>query len=184
MKRLALLLPLLALAAAPCVAAFPSKLTVVDRDGNPIPDVYIAGSKLLDDKASLHAWTDENGNAVVNGKAWEQATVVEAIKPGFYETIGSNPILDGPNHATIKLLSPIHPVVMKPIRHAERFCEHIPLTPTALDLVECNWATAENGLHADVIVHGEIENFDNGDLEYRIIFAKFRRWHVSPRLFR
>ena len=126
-SMIALGIPLLA------SATFPSNLTVVSQDGVPIPNVYIAGSKLSDDKATLHAWTDENGNAVVNGKKWEQATIVEAIKPGFYETVGSNPILDGPNHATIKLVAPIRPVSLKPIRHAERFCEHIPLTPTALD---------------------------------------------------
>ncbi len=163
-STIALGIPLLA------SVTFPSNLTVVSQDGVPIPNVYIAGSKLSDFKATLHAWTDENGNAVVNGKEWEQATTVEAIKPGFYETVGSNPILDGPDHATIKLVAPIRPVSLKPIRYAERFCEHIPLTPTALDLVECNWVTLENGLHADVLVHGEIENFDNGDLEYRIIF--------------
>ena len=109
-STIALGIPLLA------SATFPSNLTVVSQDGVPIPNVYIAGSKLSDFKATLHAWTDENGNAVVNGTEWEQATTVEAIKPGFYETVGSTPILDGPDHATIKLVAPIRPVSLKPIR--------------------------------------------------------------------
>ncbi len=180
MKRLARLLPLLALAAVFGCAkrAAPAEdeavridLLVTDVDGAGIPNAYVQGSGLGDFEPSLHAWTGQDGHAILDGGDWNSA-LIRISKPGYYQAVGElGRIVEDETgrHTTVRLQTPTAPVEMV---SEYRFNDiRITSEEKPFDLIRGKWHVADNPKSiADVFLRSECEVLSDGAVEKRLYF--------------